>query len=297
MGGVGPCQLEWTQFHLQPYLLSLGCPDLLQWRRWICWLSFGGLFFGLDSPVYPVFSLTGSSTRSICLVRKVCAAVGGKTLIAKNTKPLFPNLLNCKENGHVILLYILLYKLHGNLLSGSVCFHILLQPHLQKTLLSRILMDGSGCRNAFLCIYSIMMKGPGLAGTGTKAFLFLGLVECPAQKDPISFFTTVIMIDDEDRDTLFGIPLAGRGLEKLLALLFLSLILSVSPIVSPAPILGSRLLLYSATNFSPVVNQSPLGSGIVLFLFFSPRYFCLWTTENWIGGNEVQIENMVECTC
>lgn len=78
MGGVGPCQLGWTQFHLQPYLLCLGCPDLLQWRMWICWLSFGRLFFGLDSPVYPIFSLTGSSSRSICLVRKVCAEVGGE---------------------------------------------------------------------------------------------------------------------------------------------------------------------------------------------------------------------------
>lgn len=48
MDGVRPCLLGWTQFHLQPYLLSLGCPDVLQWRSWICWLSFDGLFFGLD---------------------------------------------------------------------------------------------------------------------------------------------------------------------------------------------------------------------------------------------------------
>lgn len=81
------------------------------------------------------------------------------------------------------------------------------------------------------------------------------------------------MIDEEDRNTLLGIPLAGRGFEKLLALLSLSSMLSVSPIVSPAPILGSRLLLYSAAHFSPVVNQSPLGSGIVLFLFFPPGIF------------------------
>lgn len=51
MGGVGPCLLGWTQFHLQPYLLSLSCPDMLQWRRRICWLSFDRLFFWLDSPV------------------------------------------------------------------------------------------------------------------------------------------------------------------------------------------------------------------------------------------------------
>lgn len=80
------------------------------------------------------------------------------------------------------------------------------------------------------------------------------------------------MIDEEDRDTLLGIPLAGRGFEKLLALLSLSLMLSVPPTVSPALILGSRLLLYSTTHFSPVVNQSLLGSGIVLF-FFPPGIF------------------------
>lgn len=62
-------------------------------------------------------------------------------------------------------MYILLYKFHGNLLSGSPCFHILYQPQLPKTWHSGILMDGSGCRNAFLYINSIMMKGPGLAGT------------------------------------------------------------------------------------------------------------------------------------
>lgn len=62
-------------------------------------------------------------------------------------------------------------------------------------------MDGSGCRDAFLCINSIMMKGPGLAGTGTKALIcsFLGLVECPAQKYPISFFTTSTVINDKRR--------------------------------------------------------------------------------------------------
>lgn len=81
------------------------------------------------------------------------------------------------------------------------------------------------------------------------------------------------MIKEEDRDTLLGIPLAGRGLEKLLALVPLSLMLSVLPIVSPASILGSRLLLNSATHFSPVVNQSSLGSGIVLFLVFFPQVF------------------------
>lgn len=103
----------------------------------------------------------------------LCCSGWGRTSL-----PRTPNLsyqtsfcLNCKENGYVILLYILHSKFLGNLLSGSACFHILHRPQLQKTLHSGILMDGSGCRNAFLCISSIMMKGPGLAGTGTKALI------------------------------------------------------------------------------------------------------------------------------
>lgn len=92
-------------------------------------------------------------------------------------------------------MYILLYKFHGNLLSGSPCFHILYQPQLPKTWHSGILMDGSGCRNAFLYINSIMMKGPVWQEQLLFA-LFLGLVECPTQKDPMFFFITSTVIND-----------------------------------------------------------------------------------------------------
>lgn len=66
-----------------PWLVAVEEVDLLALFWWIIlWSQF---------TCVPCF-LSGS-TRSICLVRKVCAAVGGKNLIAKNTKPLFPNLL------------------------------------------------------------------------------------------------------------------------------------------------------------------------------------------------------------
>ena len=107
--GVGPCLLGWPQLHLQLRLLSLGCPDQLQWWRWICWLSFGGLFFRLGSPVSCVFSLAGNSTRSICRVRRVYAAVCGEDLISKNRKAPFhlssqtsSFCPNRKENGHLL---------------------------------------------------------------------------------------------------------------------------------------------------------------------------------------------------
>lgn len=56
-----------------------------------------------------------------------------------------------------------------DLLPGCACSHALCQPQLQKTKRPRILVDGNGCRNAFLWFFSTMMKGPGLAGAGTEA--------------------------------------------------------------------------------------------------------------------------------
>lgn len=134
--------------------------DLLAW-----------LFFGLGSPVSCVFSLAGSSTRSICRVRMLCEF---EDLISKNTKApsLFPN---HRENDHLVPPALGTPCASRSINPVAICYQVvpalmpLCQPQLQKIKCSRILMDGNGCRNAFLCFFSMRMKGPGLAGAGNAA--------------------------------------------------------------------------------------------------------------------------------
>lgn len=96
--------LGWPQLHLQLCLLSLGCPDLLQWWRWICWLSAGGLFLGVVH-LCPVLSLwqaaaLEASTECLCwwggphLQNTVCPLQ-----LSSQTSFFCPN---HKENSHLL---------------------------------------------------------------------------------------------------------------------------------------------------------------------------------------------------
>lgn len=128
---------------------------------------------------------------------------------------------------------------------------------------------------------------------------FLGLVECPAQKFTLSFFTISTVINYRWRRQGYppGVTLGwkrtwealGTAVPELNALCFTHCASSSHP--------GQQGPVVQCFTFFSCGKSEPPGIWYCAFFVFSPRYFCLWTTENWIGGNEVQIENMVECTC
>lgn len=209
--GVGPCLLEQPWLHLQPRLLSLGCPDLLQWWRWICWLSFGGLFLRPGSPVSHVFSLAGSSTRSICRVRRVCAAVGGEDLISMNTKPPFhlssqtsSFCPNHKETGHLLPAALWTSCTSRSINPVAICCWVVpaLMPYADHSCRSPCTLGSLWMEMAAEMHFSgfspwrwkvLVWQEQGLK---LLVALSLWLGDCPAQKDPVAFFTAPAGIND-----------------------------------------------------------------------------------------------------